>query len=232
MADITVLRVEVSNVDVETEGSLSTKKGSTVNSLAGGALAGKYLTKGFDSEAERIGNEINRAISTNGRGTSKDSRSGMRNQAKAKLRSAFLSSRTPFEKANGLRDSRYGYLSKGIVQYGRNMPMPSKTQVTGAISSAAAVYGLYSSYKQAGYSMSGATHAAEVQSRKGAMSSGLTQLGVAAMINPAAVPAVIAMKAYQLAQTNRKELFEIRKSVIQSSVLQRNLVSNIAESRF
>ena len=103
---------------------------------------------------------------------------------------------------------------------------------TALASTGAAAYKAYSDYQVAGLQLSGATHSASVQSRKGNMASDLTGLGIAIAINPVLAAPMIAMKAYQLAQTNRKELFAIRKSQIESEVLQRNLVQNVAESRF
>ena len=103
---------------------------------------------------------------------------------------------------------------------------------TGIISSGAAAYSLYSNYQKTGMELSGATHAAAVQGRKGNVATSAAALGGAALINPGLAALTIAMKAYQLSQTNRKELFNIQKEQLISTVLQRNLIKNVAERRF
>ena len=123
-------------------------------------------------------------------------------------------------------------MSAGV--YARNISLPkiTTTQAAGVATSAAAMYGIYSNYQKAGLEMSGATHAAAVQGRNGQLANTAIQIGVAAMINPLLAAPMIAMKAYQLAQTNRKELYEIQKSVMVSQIMQRNLVKTVAERRF
>lgn len=106
----------------------------------------------------------------------------------------------------------------------------SVASTTATIGSAA--YSIYSNYQQTGLELSGATHAAAVQARKGQAANELVGLGVAVMINPALAAPMIAMKAWQLSQTNRRELFEMKKSQMTSTILQRNLVKNVAERRF
>lgn len=107
------------------------------------------------------------------------------------------------------------------------------TKVASAgIGTVAAVYNVYSENQRLGMELSGSTHAASVQARKASLASFGAQLAGAALINPIAAVGVLAMKAYQTSQTNRKEIFEIRKSQIQAQVLQRNLVKNVAERRF
>lgn len=97
---------------------------------------------------------------------------------------------------------------------------------------AAAAYTLYSNYKKTGLELSGATHAAALQQRKTDLANTGVQLGVAIAINPILAAPVLAMKAWELAETNRRELYEMRKSQLTSEILQRNLVKNVAERRF
>ena len=114
--------------------------------------------------------------------------------------------------------------------------MITTSSVTKGIGATAALgassYSLYSNYQKTGYELSGATHAAALQDRKGQAANTLLTIGVATVINPLLAAPVIAMKAWELSQNNRREIFEIRKSQIQSEVLQRNLVKNVAERRF
>jgi len=80
--------------------------------------------------------------------------------------------------------------------------------------------------------LSGATHAAAKLKRGSNMLTTGASLGAALLINPALAPAVIGLKAYQLAQTNKKEIYAIGKAQLESTVMQRNLITNVAERRF
>lgn len=231
MAELTVLRVEVADLGSKDTKSLSAGKSSTVNSLAAGAIGGT-VAGNFNGEG---GGGINNLISNSRGGTVEDMKE-RRRLALGRLRGALTAPSknagttifTPSERLKAIGGSSGSYL--------RNIPLPSYKQVTtgtaALATSAAAVYSVYSNYKQAGLEMSGATHAALKQARNGQKAQFAATLTAAAIVNPALALPVIAMKAYNLAQTNRKELFEMQKSQITSEILQRNLVKNVAERRF
>ncbi len=216
MADITVLRVEIAESSSSKEGSLESGNKSKVagGSLAAGGLGAKLA---LSSERQRTlrGDDI--------------------------LRSIYPKTQSTPEQLKNVKDMKelFGYEPPkrlDIAPVKRTVNKPSYKQITTGVSGAVAIgtqaFSMYSNYQKAGYEMSGATHAAAMQGRTASAMSSAAQIGVGFMINPVAGAAMIAMKAYQLAQTNRKELFEIRKSQIQSQLLQRNLVKTIAERRF
>ena len=231
MSDITVLRVEISSAGVNKEGSLESGAGksSTGTSLAAGAVAGKASSGGF---RDKLREEVIKFDEANLR---PDGNSSM-GYGRAASRMARLNERKQAIVVMTDPDSMPYERKLHAKQYLKNISAPTYKQTTTAVSAAAALgtqaFSMYSNYQKAGYEMSGATHQAAVQGRKAAIGGFATSVSVAALINPLAAAGMIAMKAYQLAQTNRKELFEIRKSVIQSTILQRNLVNNIVESRF
>jgi len=216
MADVTVLRVEVSGVSGGNEGSLESGKGKSAagTSLAAGGLGGKLALL---SEKERTikGDEI--------------------------LKKIYPKTQSTPEQLKNAKDMKelFGYEAPkrlDIVPTRRHIKMPSYKQVSttagAGITIAAKAFSMYSNYQKAGYEMSGSTHAAAIQGRRSSAADSLTQIGVGFLINPVAGAAMIAVKAYQLAMTNRKELFEIQKSQMLSQVLQRNLVKTVAERRF
>lgn len=227
MADIVVLRVEVTQSGVEQEGSLASgkgKNGSVTAGLAGGAIAGKLAAGGLGEslsnnlmESNRAGNAMERKI--------------IRETTLAGMRNSFHK-RTLIEKQYGVDWGRTKQFARNAQTYAKNITPPTAKAIGGVATAAAAVFSIYSNYQKAGLEMSGATHAAAIQGRYGQMANSAVQIGVAAMINPLLAAPMIAMKAYQLAQTNRKEIFEIQKSVMISQIMQRNLVKTIAERRF
>ena len=93
-------------------------------------------------------------------------------------------------------------------------------------------YSLYSNYKVSGYQMSGASHAASKQQRKGNVANLSAQLATATLVHPTLLPVTLAYKIYELEQTVRKEIFEIQKSQILAGIEQQNLVRNSIERRF
>jgi hypothetical protein len=216
MTDITVLRVEVSNAGVSKEGTLESgkSKGSLGTSLAAGGVGGKLL---LASERERTlkGDDI--------------------------LRKMYPKTESTAAQVQNAKDMKemFGYDAPKRLDIAPEKkvrkPITYKQVSTGVASVATlagSAYSMYSNYQKAGYEMSGATHAAAVQGRKSQLAGTAIQIGLAAMINPLLAAPMIAMKAYQLAQTNRKELFEIQKNQMMSQVLQRNLVKTVAERRF
>ena len=216
MADLTVLRVEVSGTVSGKEGSLeSGNKGTSVGgSLAAGGVAGKLA---LASEKDRTlkGDEI--------------------------LKKIYPKTQSTPEQLKNAKDMKelFGYEQPErldiVPEKKVRKPITYKqvsTGVAGVMAVGTQAFSMYSNYQKAGYEMSGATHAAAIQSRTAQGMSSLTQIGVGFMINPVAGAAMIAMKAYQLAQTNRKELYEIQKNQITSQLLQRNLVKTVAERRF
>lgn len=215
MPEVTLLRVEISEPVEESESSLGSKKSSKSSSLAAGAAGGAIVSSSgkflFGSTPEDMSEFLKTGIDGS-RATTRGSRRIAR---------------------------RLAITNANPAQYGRNISSISAesikigTRITGAATTAgAAAYSVYSDFQQTGLELSGSTHAAAIQQRKGQMANELAGLGVAVMINPVLAAPVIAMKAWQLSQTNRKELFEMRKSQITSEVLQRNLVKNVAERRF
>ena len=222
MSELTVLRVEVSSAGESNEGSLKSGKtnGSTGTSLAAGGVAGKLTTVGLSSKKERTakGDELLKQMYPNTKPSSEQL------AINKNMKEMF-----GYDAPKRLEISKQGSAL-------RRFNTPSAKQVgtvAGAgIALAATGYKMYSAYKIAGYEMSGSTHAAAMQSRKVSAAGSLQQIGGAMIINPALAAPMIAMQAYQLAQTNRKQLFEIQKSQIMSQVLQRNLVNTVAERRF
>ena len=225
MADVTVLRVEVRDVGEVKEGSLSpSSKQSTSKSLAAGALASKAMTA-----ADKYDNDMRMALKSSvdngslffGRGDSREERFKQRQLAKWMIRKT---------------DNKKVVRPVANSMYRRNISAPTYGQITTGVSAAVTLaakgYQLYSNYQKAGYEMSGAAHAASVQDRKGQLAQSTAEIGLAMMINPLLAAPMIAMKAYQLAQTNRREIFEIQKNQMTSNILQRNLVKTVAERRF
>ena len=98
---------------------------------------------------------------------------------------------------------------------------------------ASAAYAMYSQHQSIGYSLSGASHAAAKQQRNAQGAAFATGLALSAATGQYWVTALmIAGKAWQLAQTNRQEMFKIRSSQIISSVMKERLVKNTIERRF
>jgi len=225
MPEVTVLRVEVSEgVGKETDSLNSNKE--TSSSLAAGATTGE----GIIGKKKVAAPSLEYATFL-GRGMDEETRKWIREDSKLNLKEAFSrdfnkSGESPFNKrGQAFRAGAKGYLSN----------LEKSSYIKGGVgmaTSATAIYSLYSNYQKTGYELSGATHAAAIQGRKSAIANTGLQLGAAALITPALAVPVIAMKAYQLSQTNRKEIFEIRKSQVQSQVLQQNLIKNVAERRF
>ena len=230
MSELTVLRVEVASAGESNNSSLESGKGkgSTGTSLAAGAIAGKAASGGFINHSDNLSQRLKGASANGsmffGRGDSREERLYNRTTA-----------REMFVKSNRGSVGR----DRAISMYRRNISGPSGKQlkagavgVGGVATSAGAVYSIYSNYQKTGLELTGATQAASIQARKGEAANQAIGLGVAVMINPLLAAPMIAMKAYQLAQTNRRTIYDIQKSVVQSTILQRNLVRNVAERRF
>jgi len=104
---------------------------------------------------------------------------------------------------------------------------------TKVVSAAVAAYGLYSQHQSIGLSLSGASHAAERQQRSASVASFATGIGISLATGQYwATALMLAGRAWQLAQTNRQELFSMKKSQIVSSIEQKRLVTNTVQRRF
>lgn len=233
MPEVTVLRVEIIGDKGGTPGSLESGKGGTSSSIVAGAVGGGLVGK---MSAGSYSNALNEMGSGNGpgignRGETKDQMKAMRTMGRGIMKSG-LTGRDWATNGAIPKGSRLRAIGTGAQVYATNLPGGMVKGGVGLATSAGAVYSLYSAHKQATLQMSGASHAASVQARKGQATNQLLGLGAAAIINPALAIPMIITKLYQLEQTNRKENFEIKKSIMQSTVLQRNLVKNVAESRF
>lgn len=222
MPEVTVLRVEVSESVGKESDTLNSNKEVTssleAGAISGEGLAGKKSTATSPEYATFLG-----------RGTDSETRKWIREDGKINLKEAFsrdFNKESPFDRrGQAFRSGAKGYLTN----------LEKSSYIKGGVgmaTSVAAVYSIYSNYQKTGYELSGATHAAAIQGRKSSVMNTGIQLGAATLVNPALAVPLIAMKAYQLSQTNRKEIFEIRKSQVQSQVLQQNLVKNVAERRF
>jgi hypothetical protein len=111
----------------------------------------------------------------------------------------------------------------------RNM---GKKQVLGNITLATVAYNVYSQYKTLGHNLSGASHAGQIQQRKGTAVNKLSTVVGAAIIHPLFAAGLVANAAWQLSQTNRRELFEIKRSQIIANVMQERLVKDTIQRRF
>jgi len=94
-------------------------------------------------------------------------------------------------------------------------------------------FAVVSEHQRASLEMTGATHAASKKARetKGVMDTAGLAL-VAKAGGPYGAALYLGYKAYALAQENRRKLYDMDVSQIQSTILQRNLVKNVAERRF
>lgn len=206
MAELTVLRVEVTNAGTGNSDSLKSGK----------AKSGKGLGVSNKSLANHNETAVD-AVSNNSSNLSRKERLMAKKGQHQVLK----------------KESAVGKFTSGL----------SSLQKGAGIAAAGAQivnqgYQMYSNYKIAGHEMSGATHAAAVQGRKGSMiSTGADGVALIALVatgpvGMAAAAVIIAKKAWTLAQTNMKEIFAIEKDQILSEVLQRNLVKTVAERRF
>lgn len=216
MTDLTVLRVEVTGVGSGNEGSLESGKGkgSVGTSLAAGGIASKLA---LSSEKERTikGDEILKKIYPKTQSTPEQLKNAK------DMKELF-----GYEQPKRLDIAPESKVRKPITY------KQVSSAAAGGIAFATQAFSMYSNYQKAGYEMSGATHAAAMQGRKASAASSASEIAIGFLINPIAGAAMIAMKAYQLAQTNRREIFEIQKSQMLSQILQRNLVKTVAERRF
>ena len=242
MPNVTVLVVEVSNAAQEQEGSLNKNKtNSSGKSLTAGAVGGGAVvaTAGITAVGGAITKEDYSRVGINlkeGTGLVGGTYHGVRQRgiySKYKKLAMTGSRVGPIKRAERMAEVD---TAKTAKQYSnasfKNAAKALPGVATGSATAAAAVYSVYSNYQKAGLEMAGSSHAAAIQARKGEAANSLTQIGVAALVNPVLAAGMIAMKAWQQAQTNRKQLFDIQKSQIQSAVLQKNLVKNVAERRF
>ena len=232
MPELTLLRVELSNTGESSEGSLGTGKGksSAGTSLVAGGVSGGVSSKLLlSSEKNRFlkGDEVLRQIYPKTKKTSEQ-------LANEKSMKELFGYDAP--KRLDISSNKNSKVRK-IMSSGKSAGLA----VGGAVALASTAFTMYSNYKKAGYEMSGATHAAAMQSRTSTAVSSSISMGAAvggALVvggpYAAAITAavMVAKKGYDLAQTNRRELFEIQKSQILSQVLQRNIVKTVAERRF
>lgn len=98
---------------------------------------------------------------------------------------------------------------------------------------ALAAYSIYSQYQSVGYNLSGASHAAQVQQRTTQSATFAAGLGLSIATGQYwATGMMLAGRAWQLAQQNRQELYQIRSSQIISQVMQERLVKDTIQRRF
>jgi hypothetical protein len=225
MPETVLFRLQVEEIESKDTSTLEPKE-SRDKAIGAGLVAGNpgsKIGKGgsiFGANAEEVGDFL-RGDPSSRQGTP----GGRRLARKLAVRNA----------------ASYGPSRTDLQQYVNNIPsaQESAKALNGAArfaapyaATASAVYTAYSNYKKTGLELSGATHAAAMQQRKTDLANTAVQLGVAVAINPLLAVPVIAMKAYELSQTNRTKIFAMEKSQITSNILQRNLVKNVAERRF
>jgi hypothetical protein len=87
-------------------------------------------------------------------------------------------------------------------------------------------------HKTIGYNLSGASHSAQVQQRKRQVTNRIAGIGLAAMYNPWIAVGMVAHRAWELAQTNRQEIYAIKSSQIIANVMQERLVKDTMQRRF
>lgn len=169
MAELTVLRVEVTNAGNSKSDSLKSGKGKE--------------GKGLKSTNNKLTNNKEAAIEGASNNTSNLSR---------KERLMSKKGQHSLIKKDGAISNYIGSMSVG------------QAAATGAAAVAAVAnqgYQMYSNYKIAGYEMSGATHAAAIQGRKGNMATagaeglGLIALAAAGPAGAAAAAVILAKKA-------------------------------------
>jgi len=118
--------------------------------------------------------------------------------------------------------TRMKFDSKKAMKYG-------KKGVTAGLTA----YAMYSQHKTIGYNLSGATHAAQMQQRVTTATSFGAGLALSIATGQYLATAVmLAGRAWQLGQTNRQELYQIRSSQIVSNIMKERLVTNTIQRRF
>ncbi len=125
-------------------------------------------------------------------------------------------------------------VSKGTGMLLRNAEWKTVGKYSkGSLVAASAAYALYSQDKSIGYNLSGATHAAQKQQRTATGATFATGLGISVATGQYwATAMMLAGRAWQLGQSNRQELYQIKSSQIISSVMKERLVKNTIERRF
>jgi hypothetical protein len=91
---------------------------------------------------------------------------------------------------------------------------------------------MYFQYTTTSYQLSGATYAAAKEQRKQQLANAGLQAGVSLLINPALLPLVLIQKLWTYFINNKKEMFDIKKSLYESNLNQRYLTKTVAERRF
>jgi hypothetical protein len=120
----------------------------------------------------------------------------------------------------------------GIVASNINYD-PMKKYGPKAVTTALAGYTLYSQYKTTGYTLSGASHQAQMQQRKTQQASFATGIGLSLATGQYwATALMLAGRAWQLSQTNRQELYQIKSSQIISNIQRERLIKDTVQRRF
>lgn len=251
MPETTVLRVEVTQTTSGDETSLSSRTTSSAvaGGIAGAALTGggKPRTSGELSKQAQQRTDMRAATGANfveGKGVIGGTYQGFRHRRLAKqfnhqamqqqgYKNLFAMARYDSSMADAATAREYSSMNFGIagdalkkhVKTGASIGLKGATGAVG-------LYSVYSNYQKVGYQLSGASSAAARQDRNQQTASTGLMLGVAAVANPYLLPLVLVSKAWQLAQTNRQEIFKIQASQIMANIQQRNLIRDSVERRF
>ena len=229
MDKIVVLRLEVSSVD--SGKSTDTKSLSTGTLVATAGNTGmKYGGFSFPREDEE---RLRTLRIENGMdiGTTRSEKALGRKAGWGYIQHALQHSRIGSTKYD-----RFGTLMSGMKTYGQNISIPNLEYAKmskNAIVTGTAAYGLYSQYQSVGNTLSGASHAAQMQQRKASTATFATGISLSIATGQLwATGVLVANKAWQLAQSNRQEIYGIRSSQMTSSILRERLVKNTVERRF
>jgi hypothetical protein len=230
--NITIIRLEISET-----GSVSSNSGSSLTPGGVGAAAGVGAAVSMSRKGSLLNDVFAYAENPQARQSSKDMRWTAFKNSLSKFGDAYsymkmdtTMSGQKIDLQTRLNTSKM-LIGQGIKGAWNNRPISSKARL-GAAGLAVAGYNIYSQYKTLGHNLSGASHSAQVQQRKAAVVNRGASLIGAAIVNPWLAVGMVAHRAWQLSQTNRRELFEIRKSQIISNVMQERLVKDTIQRRF
>jgi hypothetical protein len=216
MAEVTVLRVEVS-------GSSGTDSKSLTTTAAVASGIGRKTTGGTPSPmAQQLGRQIltgDGPTKINQRYSGRAAQLQAQQKAKQFMKNEWNEGQIPF---------------KSGMMYLKNQTR--EQIVRKSVSGATALVGpqaLYSQYRSTGMQLSGSSHAAVQQQRKTQRLGMATGIGVAvASGRPEAAVLMIAARAWQMSQQNRQTLFRLQADQMTSNILQQRLVKNTIERRF
>jgi hypothetical protein len=223
MAEVTVLRVEVS-------GSSGTDSKSLTTTAAVASGIGRKTTGGTPSPEETIN-----VLSGRKGGQTPKMRAIGRTEGRQKMGYALG---IPVQGLTLSNKGTLGYRTKmfgqGVVTYAKNIEYKQLGQrATRGATALVGAQALYSQYRSTGMQLSGSSHAAAQQQRKTQRLGMATGIGVAvASGRPEAVVLMIAARAWQMSQQNRQTLFRLQADQMTSNILQQRLVKNTIERRF